>query len=156
MPRPPLDRGGGIAQAMTERFPLCGSRSGSPSYNLSVSHTLDSSPCMGASGEEGNFLVCQSLLSVGEVWYPARLNREPKSLRHVLSRVGGFLMRAIQFLCRYSSLCLAACDIMFVILHIIVAEHGHKLGVVCLVGIQVKLAASAAAFLHTAGHKVVE
>ena len=88
--------------------------------------------------------------------HPVRLNREPKSPRHVLSRVGGFLMRAIQFLCRYSSLCLAACDIMFVILHIIVAEHGHKLGVVCLVGIQVKLAASAAAFLHAAGHKVVE
>ena len=31
----------------------CGSRSGSPSYNLSVSLSLDSSPSRGASGEEG-------------------------------------------------------------------------------------------------------
>ena len=30
----------------------CGSRSGSPSYNLSVSLSLDSSPSRGASGEE--------------------------------------------------------------------------------------------------------
>ena len=33
----------------------CGSRSGSPPYNLSVSLSLDSSPSRGASGEEGSF-----------------------------------------------------------------------------------------------------
>ena len=38
MPKPPLGRGGGTASAVTERLsPARASRSGSPSYNLSVS-----------------------------------------------------------------------------------------------------------------------
>ena len=52
MPRPPLGRGGGTASAVTERLsPAKASRSGCPSYNLSVCFA-DSSPGRGASGEE--------------------------------------------------------------------------------------------------------
>ena len=52
MPRPPLDRGGGTASAVTERLsPAKASRLGCPSSNLSVCFAA-SSPSRGASGEE--------------------------------------------------------------------------------------------------------
>lgn len=43
---------------------------------------------------------------------------------------------------------------MLVVFHVIVAKCGHEIGVVCLVCVQIELAASLPTFFHAVGHKV--
>ena len=86
-----------------------GSRSGCPSYNLSVSHSLDSSPGRGASGGAEKFPMEDEALrnakasptrrggtpsGVTERLYKGKPAHNQKSPRHDAERAGGFSYKA--------------------------------------------------------------
>ena len=89
MPRPPLGRGGGNAKHWRRGFHHCGSRSGFPSYNLSVS-LRSTAPLVGEPlAKRRGFPVCQGLPQRESLFQPQTCVNRPKTCANGRCSCGG-------------------------------------------------------------------